>query len=428
LLINNGKIKGPELFWWFSKYWPLLLIFWGIVKIADYLRARRRNEPTPGIGAGGVVLVVFLVLFGVAATSASRWDWGCIDPDSSDEWSDGLGFFGTRYDFTASFAQPMISGTQVRIISPRGNITITPSPDDQAHVLVHKYTRSQSQAEANQFDSATHPAFQQQGNLWLLDMDRDAYQHGRFNMEVQVPPRYSVSVMDRCGNIHISQMQGDVDVDTNRGRITAEQIKGNAILHLHHWGNVTATNVIGNLTVDGDVGDSNVTDVTGTLTFTGSYTGNIALSRIGNQVRFKSIRTDLQLAKLDGDLSMNRWNFRGDRLAGPIVLDTETKNIRLEEVSGSVSIKDDRGDIDLRAKAPLGDVDLFANRGQVSISLPEKAGFQIDAESDNGKILSDYSLNINNERHNATANGTVGDGKIQVKLRTNRGTIQIHKD
>ena len=426
LLINVGVIAGRNFFWWFSKYWPLVLILWGVVKFAEYLLARRRNESAPGIGAGGVLLLIFVVVTGIAFSAASRATWN-VNVDPEEDWNDPFGFFGTRYEFNANFDQPIRSGDQIKIYAVRGDITIKPSPDDQAHAVVHKYVRSRTQDEANQFNNNTPLAFQQQGNLWVLNMNSSAYEQGRVDIDLQLPPKYSVSVADQRGDIHIQQMQSDISVDTGRGDIIAEQIKGNAGLRVHR-GDVTAHDIAGNLTVDGDVSDTEISDVAGTLSFTGSYRGDIDLTHIKNQVRFKSIRTDLQLARLDGELRMDRGDFHGTSVTGPLVLRTDAMNIQVEQITGDVRIENRRGDIDVKAQAPLGNLDIYTTGGEISLGLPEKPGFQVDAASDGGEIQSDYNLNVNNERHNATATGTVGDGKVQVKLRTNRGTIQIHKD
>src|SRR5215472_4218650 len=295
LLATQGVISGRSVFLWFSRYWPLLLILWGVVKFGEYLWARNRNEPYAGIGGGGVVFLIFLILFGLTATGLSRVNWGSMDIDPGEDWGDSLGIFGTRYDFTETFATPMPMGKQVRVLSARGDITIKPSPDDQAHVVVHKYVRGHSQEEANQFNNATHVKFEQQGSVWVLDLTGGSFTQGRFNLELQIPPKSAVSLQDRRGDIHVSEMQADVDVETSHGDIVAELIKGNALLRAHR-GDVTAKNISGNVTVDGDVDDSTVSDIGGTLTFTGSYTGDIQLSRVGRQVKFNSIRTDLELA------------------------------------------------------------------------------------------------------------------------------------
>jgi DUF4097 and DUF4098 domain-containing protein YvlB len=426
LLRNLGVISYRNFGWWFSRYWPLLLILWGVVKFLEYLWARQRNEPYPGIGGGGVVFLVFLIIFGLGATGASRMDWGWVDIDPGDDWGDNLGIFGTRYDFTESFTQPMPTGTQVRVLSSRGNITIIPSPDDQAHVVVHKYTRDHSQDAANQFNNSTHSKFEQQGTVWLLDLTGGNFSSGRFDLEVQVPPRYALSLVATRGDIRASQMQADVDLEADRGEISVEEIKGNAFLHPHRH-DVTAKNISGNVNIEGDVGDSTISDVGGSLTLSTGVSGDIALSHITGQVHFKSLRTDLQFSKLDGELNMNSGDLHANSLAGPFTLSTQTKDVRLEDVTGSIHIEDHRGDIDVQAKAPLGNVDITTTGGEINISLPEQAGFQVDAESKGGEIQSDFGLTINNDKDDATATGAVGKGGPQVRLKTNRGTIQIHK-
>ncbi|HEY6349315.1 MAG TPA: DUF4097 family beta strand repeat-containing protein [Candidatus Angelobacter sp.] len=422
LLCNLRVIKYYDAGAWFSRYWPILLIVWGIFKLGEYLWARRHNEPYPGIGGGGVVFLVFLILSGLGASGISRVHWNI---DCTDDWNDPLGFLGTRYEFNESFVQPMPVGAQVRVMSVRGDVSISASPDDQVHVVAHKCTLNHSQEEASQFNNSTHLKFEQQGAVWILDMTGGSFSQGRVDLALQVPPKYAVSVTDSRGNVHIKQIHADVELETMRGDLDAEQINGNVSLH-EHRGDVTAKNISGNVSVDGYVDDSTFADIDGTLTLTGSYSGDVALSHVASQVKFNSSRTDLQMAKLDGDLTMDGSDLRVDAVAGPFILRTDSKNVRLDHVTGDVRIDDPRGDIEMQAAAPLGNVDISTTGSQISIELPENPGFQMDAQSDGGEIQSDYSLNINNDRHNAT--GTVGKGGPQVKLRTNRGTIQIRKD
>jgi DUF4097 and DUF4098 domain-containing protein YvlB len=417
LLCNLGKVSCHDVGVWFSHYWPLLLIFWGIVKFAEYLWARHRNEPYSGVGGAGVV---FLIVFGLLATGATHVDWDWFDTDS--DW-----IFGNHYDFTENFAIPMPIGREVRVLSGHGDITITPSPDDQAHVFVHKYIRGSSQDEANQFNTATHPKFEQQGTVWLLDMTGGSFTRGRFNLEIQVPAKYSISLLDRQGDIRVSQMQADVDLETNHGDINIEQIKGNATLHAHR-GDVKAQNVSGNVNVDGSVNDAAFGDIGGTLTLNGSYTGDVSMSHVAGQVKFTTSRTDLQIAKVDGDLALDRGDVKGSSVVGPLSLRTDAKDVRLERVTGDIHIDNRRGSIDVDTIAPLGKVEITTTGEEIIIALPENGGFQVDAESNGGRIQSDFNLNVNNDRSIATAIGTVGNGGPLVKLRTNHGTIQIRKE
>lgn len=429
LLRNLGVLSGAQIGRWFSQYWPVLLILWGVIKFLEYLWARQHDRPTPGIGAGGVVLLIFLIAGGTIASKARGVDWtgigDAMEIDTGDDF--GVGFLGKRYDFTQNFSQPVLNAAQVKIVSARGSVTVSVSPDDQAHVLVHKYLRSGSDDEANKKDSSTQPKFEQQGNILVLDMVGGNYESVRCDVDVQLPAKSPLSVSTRHGDIRVNGREGNVDLDSTRGDIDAEDIKGDASVRLRH-GDLTVKNVTGNVNVDGTVSDSSVSDVGGTLTFTGSYTGDIQLSHISHPLHFSSIRTDLQFAKLDGDLTMDRGDFKANNIVGPFRLNTEVKDIHLEDVTGDVHIQDTRGDINVSTKDPLGTVDISNTSGEISISLPESANFQVEAESNGGEIQSDFPINVNNEQHNAVASGTVGKGGPQVRLKTtNRGTIQIKK-
>ena len=80
----------------------MLLILWGVIKFLEYLLARQHDRPAPGIGAGGVVLLIFLIAGGTIASKARGLDWegigNAMDIDTGDDF--GIGFLGKRYDFT----------------------------------------------------------------------------------------------------------------------------------------------------------------------------------------------------------------------------------------------------------------------------------------------------------------------------------------
>ncbi|MGC2694923.1 MAG: DUF5668 domain-containing protein, partial [Candidatus Angelobacter sp.] len=183
LLDTTRMVPRQTLHWWFAHYWPVLLIIWGAAKLIEHLWARHRDEPTPRLGGGGIVFLVFFILFGSAVTrtadinwSGLRADWG-IDPDFD------VGIFGGRYEFTDNFAQPLSSGAQIKVLAGRGDITVTPSDDNQAHAVVHKVVRTDSQENANKLNESTHPKFTQQGGIWLLDLTSGDFEHARFDLD-----------------------------------------------------------------------------------------------------------------------------------------------------------------------------------------------------------------------------------------------------
>ena len=94
------------------------------------------------------------------------------------------------------------AGTQCRsgenCFGSDGNITVSVSPDDQAHVLIHKYLRSGSDDEANKKNSSTQPKFEQQGSILVLDMVGSDFESVRCDVDVQLPAKSPLAVATRA--------------------------------------------------------------------------------------------------------------------------------------------------------------------------------------------------------------------------------------
>ena len=68
LLLTTMRVLQPQpLLHWFGTYWPALIILWGVIKLVEYQQAQREGTRPQGIGGGGVVLLVFLIVFGMSA-------------------------------------------------------------------------------------------------------------------------------------------------------------------------------------------------------------------------------------------------------------------------------------------------------------------------------------------------------------------------
>jgi hypothetical protein len=427
LLRTTGVISIQSFHVWMVHYWPLLLIFWGVAKLLEHVWARQHGEPTPRLGGGGIVLLVFIIIFGTAATRTADWNWRGIGTQIGADDSDWDNIFENHYDFTDNFAQPLAGGSEIKILSAQGDVTVTASDDDQVHAVVHKSVHTDSQESANRLNDSTRPKFIQQGNVWLLDLTSGDFEKARFDLDLQLPRQITLSMSTRRGNLSVSQREGNVDLSTERGNLSAENVKGVTSLHLRH-GSVSVKNITGNVQVDGEVEDGSVSDVTGTLEFDAGYNGNVQLSHIGQSLHFKSVRTDFRLAKLDGEISMGHGDIRATALAGPVKLDTRSNEVHFDEVSGPVEVQNRNGLVSIRPKTPLGNIDVNNERGGIEIEMPPEIGFRLDAESKDGTIdVNDFSVSVDNRQRDATARATIGKGGPDIRLRTDRGTIQIRK-
>src|ERR1022692_4786223 len=61
LLGTMGVMDIHHLGSWFARFWPALLILWGVLKLIEYEQAKRSGQPARGIGVGGVFLMLFLI-------------------------------------------------------------------------------------------------------------------------------------------------------------------------------------------------------------------------------------------------------------------------------------------------------------------------------------------------------------------------------
>src|SRR5947207_12872209 len=97
LLLTTMHVLHPQpLLRWFGTYWPALIILWGVIKFVEYQQAQRQGTRAAGIGVGGVLLLIFLIGFGLAATQASRFDWDEIR-EHVDLGDDNFTLFGHSY-------------------------------------------------------------------------------------------------------------------------------------------------------------------------------------------------------------------------------------------------------------------------------------------------------------------------------------------
>ena len=102
---------------------------------------------------------------------------------------------------------------------------------------------------------------------------------------------------------------------------------------------------------------------------------------------------------------------------------------QVSSVSGDVKVDSSHADVDLTAtQAPTGTVAISNEHGHISVELPAKSSFQMNARTDHGDIQSDFGeLKIENADRESKATGSVGSGGAQLRLTNSHGDISIRK-
>ncbi len=428
LLGNLGYIGWRNLGYWFARYWPVLIILWGVIKLIEHYEAQRHGYRARGIGAGGVFLLICLILFGLGATTAWRYRGAISDEFQIDDQS--FGFFGNSYNFSDEVQQAFPAGASLRVISERGAVRIIAWDEHNIKVSVQKKVWANSQSDADKVNAATKPSITVTGDVVTVNANAAASGSSRVSTDLQIylPKKAAADIATAHGDVAVHDRQGDLKISTTHGDVEVGGVQGSVGITLRS-GSVRSDNVRGDVNINGRMDDVTASNIQGSVRMNGDFFGSTRLSKISSTVRFQSSRTDMEIAKVDGELTMDSGDLRADSLDGPARVITKAKDIRLNDFAGSVQIDDTNCDIELSpGRLPLSGMQVHARRGRVHLVVPANAAFQLNAHASRGDISSDFpSLSVQTHGHDSEASGTVGNGGPQIQLSTDRGDIEISK-
>jgi DUF4097 and DUF4098 domain-containing protein YvlB len=431
-LLRNFGYRIP-LFHNFARYWPLLLVMIGLVRLAEYFSARRTQRPMPRMGGGTMVLLVFVILAGLSISHAYRqtgFNWGSLrdNADVDDKW---MRMFGTEYTYDGEVTQALPAGGALRVNCDHGNITVNTWDQPQVRVVYHKRIFASSRGSADSTNQSTMPRVQLQGTTVEVQGNTEAAgaKGVSSNLEIFVPQKANVDLTATRGDVSVSQRTGEVRVNSQRGDVTLDQVEGDVNVTAQH-GSLHASNVAGNLAVSGRLDDLSLDTISGTVLVAADIFVDTRLSKLDKGATIRTSRTNLQLARLDGDLTMDTGDLQGNGVQGPFSLSTKAKDVNLRNLKGDVRISDDTGDIELESTsaASLGNLELTTHHGDVHLRLPPKANFQYKVVTRHGDISSNFE-NVRSQSHTggSTASGTVGKGGVKINITSDTGDIEISK-
>ena len=412
----------------FASYWPLLLILWGLIKLIEHQQARREGTRPPGIGAGGVFLVVMIVVFGLIATQLERVNWSGLRDQINIDDSDFNDIFGQSYNFEDHLERDFPAGSSLKIIDTRGAVSVHSSDDNKITVSVRKRVGAESQEDADKYNTQTKPTITAIGGLLTLDAKAEGSgDHAvEVDLDVSLPRKVPVTISSRKGDVSVVGRDGAVDISAQHSDTSVEDVNGSVKVS-QEKGSVKIEQITGDVHVEGRVDEVSVSDVKGGAQLDGEFQESVKLARISKQVTFRSSRTDMEFSRIEGSLDLDSSELHAEEITGPLHLTTRDKNIRLEEVSGDVRLQDSDGAVEVDMRT-LGNVQIDNRNGDLQVALPEKAGFRIDAHARDGEIQSDFpGLNVSSGDSETRASGSFGNGASHIVLNNEHDNIEIRK-
>ncbi len=433
-LLRNFGFGGP-LFHQFARWWPLLLLLWGMVALWEYYAARRSGEPGRRMGFGSWVLLILIICCGLSLSGYDRarnnYDFGRMRDDFNID-NDVMGWFGNNYTFDGDLDQDFAPGATLHVVSDRGNVTVTSWDQARIKVSYHKRVFAGTEDEARKTNAATTPKLSAQGSGFTLNANTEGGgSHGvTCDMEISLPRKAALEVSTQHGEITVNGREGGLKLSGSKGDVSVTDLTGDLALTMH-GGSLRVSKMNGGVSGEGRFQDVQLSELNGPVTLSGEFFGDMRFDHLAKGINLHTPRTDLEFTRLDGDFNMTMGDIRGSRLTGPILVKTRSKDVDLEDFTGDLLIDDVNGQISLRSadQLPLGTIEVTTTRGDVHVTLPARANFRWSAQTRHGDIQADKEFGEvhTNEGQTATASGVVGSGGPLVRVTSDSGDIEFRR-
>jgi len=412
-----------------SRYWPFILIAWGVMRLLEVFVEAARSKPLPSgrLSGGEVALLVLLCVIGSGMYAANRH--GVHIPPFGNT---SLEVFGEQYDYHTSAEKPATGVLHVTFENLRGNVRVTGSDDAVVKVDQHKMVRSFNKQDADQADHQTVLELVRDGDRIVVRTNQERASNARrvsCDLEVTVPRSVAIEGRGTYGDYDVTEINGGVDITSGNAGVRLNRISGKTKVDLQRSDIIRAIDVKGDVYLEGRGSDIELENIAGQVSINGSYSGTLQFKNLAKPLHLESRNTDLTVAQVPGTISMDLGEFTGQNLGGPVHIVTRSKDIHVEEFTDSLQLETEHGDIDLKpVKLPLAKIDARSRSGNIELELPATAKFELKATTNRGEVHNEFGdpLQTQTEGKGGTIKGSVGQGPT-ITITTDRGSITVKK-
>ena len=259
----------------FASYWPVLLILWGIIKVIEHMQAQRQGARASGIGAGGVVLIVMIVVFGLIATQLERVNWSGMRDDFNFDDNDFNHLFnGNTYNFDDHLEQVFPAGASLKVIDTRGAVSVHASDTSVEEVTGSvKISQDRGTVRVQQITGDVHVG-NRLNEVSVSDVKGSLQLEGEFQESVKLERiAKTVTFKSSRTDMEFSRLDGSLELDSDELR--ADQVTGP--LHL--------TTRSKNIRLDSVSGDVRLQDDNGSVEVAMRTVGNVQIDNRNGTVQ-----------------------------------------------------------------------------------------------------------------------------------------------
>jgi DUF4097 and DUF4098 domain-containing protein YvlB len=162
-------------------------------------------------------------------------------------------------------------------------------------------------------------------------------------------------------------------------------------------------------------------------------TGNGALNvdGAGAEVRASTGNGRVHIGETQGTVHVSTGNGEVEvrNAKGSVNVSTGNGNVDVVTVEGPVEVSSGNGDIDVRMSGLRAkqDMSFTTGSGDVKLTLPANYSGELDAQTGNGTIRSDFDLKVKGQISPRHVRATIGEGGPMLRMNTGNGEFEIRK-
>jgi len=441
LLRNLGFEIRPWMI--LAKYWPLLIIFWGLSKLVSYFRAS--DDATAAkrsfLTGGDIVLLLFLLVLGSAVTKAVSFHFPSF-PDifniPTDEPFDIFNEPHKSFTYVEEQSQPLTKkdGT-LEVRNQHGSVDVHVHNLPELKIRLEKKIKKDDEPKAKALAGLLKIKVEAKSPGYLVSTNRDQVdeQQGegvQTNLAIWVPKATRVVVSNRYGSITLEGVSGAHSLTNGYGSVKVNDIDGSLRIENQN-GSITVTGVSGDCDISNKYGAVELDTIGGKARIDGGY-GSVILRKIKGPVELAQKYGSVECADLDGSLSVDgRYaEIKGAKIGGDVQITTSYKDVNLENVQGAMTIQGRHGDINIKGEqSPVKPIKIDSEYSAVTITLPEESRFRIEVYSKFGKFASEFDsisdADFSTESVSGTkVKGSHGEGGPMITVNTSYRDINLN--
>jgi len=414
-----------------SRYWPFVLIGWGLLRLVEILMLAIASKPIPraGISGGEWILVFLICIIGGSMYTARHYaSWF----NTGRAWRGMVVNMGESFDYNYNPAEkPCVKNCRILIENFRGNAKITGTNDTTVKASGRETVRSFQQSDADSANKETPLELVQQGDQIIVRTNQERVSDRTqisSELEITVPEGSSIEAHGRYGDFDIQNVSGAVDINSDNAGVRLEKIGGNVRVDTRRSDIIRAIDVKGTVDLKGRGQDLELQNIAGQVTVAGTYTGQVQLRELAQPVRYEDPQITLSFEKLPGQIHMGLGEMTAENIVGPVRLNARSRDVNISDFTQSLDLTLDRGDVTLRPGKSMPKIEVHTRSGDIDMALSPGTKFDLKASTDRGEVHNDYGspLTVDEFQRGATIAGNVGGGP-QVRLETGRGALTVRK-